>query len=360
MAAHYKIKYKRKRRISIFSIVMLVVTVIIPTVIAITLNYLWNYLEAYESHNPAQVVNHYMDSLAEKNYTEVIKASGFSYDYFNDQRAFDEYITKQFDDNFLNSKALKTGSDGENLKYSIYAGDKKIWTLTLIPDNQKDKYGMQGWTLKTDEINKTNSIKICVPYGSKVFIDEREVPDEYLTADEHGINVYSALDNKEMAPKFSSYEVKELLNKPVVTAVSDTGEAYEISTNSEDNTATAFPKITEEWSTQIDKTIETTAIKYATFTTQDSTFEELSGYLLKESEFYRSIKDFENEWQPEHTFTYDNVAIKDLVKYDEEHFTANISFKYTLNRGARNNSYDVSYNTCFIKADGIWKLVTIY
>ena len=358
MAEHYRTKSRRK--ISIFSIIILAFSFIILIGIVITLNCLWNYLEAYENHNPTNVVNKYINSLEDKDYSKAVAASGFKYDYFNDEKAFGKYISNTFQNDFSKIKSLKSGIDGEKVNYNIYADNKKVSTITLIPDKKADKYGMKGWDIKTAEIKKLYSVKIIAPEAAKVFIDDKEVTPEYITSEKYEIKAYSALDNKDLAPKFSVYEVKDLLNKPIVTSNSSNGEALLVSVDEKTSTAMCMPKMSEEWTEEIKSAVQTAIFKYASYTTTDTTFNDLSAYVYKDCEFFRKIKDFENKWQITHTYSCDNVKFKDIVKYDDEHFTASISFTYNYKRGKTEQPSDVSYNTCFIKENGKWLLVTIY
>lgn len=347
----------KKKKISIFSIFMLILTTLLSISMVFALNYLWDYLEAYEKQNPARIAENYAQKLLEGDFSQIIETSGFQANEFNDEKMLSKYISTLANGNISSIKVFKTGNDGKTLKYGLFCGEKEILSFSLSPDGKKDKFGLEGWKIATEKISGKKQAKIIAPKGAKVYIGNTAVSDRYLKENQHSISAYSVLLNQELAPQFSTYEVSGLLNEPEISAALENGEKCKIS--KQDDSFLAYPEVSKEFENEAKEVVQTAAIKYATYTTQDISFDELSPYLFKESSFYKKIKDFKNEWQPEHTFEYSNVSITNIVKYDETHFSADISFKYTLKRKYRENSYDVNYSMAFIKSDGQWKLVCI-
>ncbi len=347
----------KKNKISIFSIFLLILTTSLSVITVFSLNYLWNYLEAYEKQNPTRISENYAQKLLDGDFSQIIATGGFQTNEFNDEKALSKYINLLANGDISSIRVFKTGNNGKTLNYGIFCGEKEILSFSLSPDGKKDKFGLESWKISTQKITGKKHAKIIAPKGAKVYIDKKIVSDKYLKENLYSINAYSVLLQKELAPQFSTYEVSGLLNEPEISAVLENGEKCKIS--NQDGSFLAYPEISKDFENEAKKIVQNTAIKYATYTTQDTSFDELSTYLFKESEFYKKIKDFKNEWQPEHTFEYTNVAVTNIIKYDESHFTADISFKYTLKRKYRENSYDVNYSTAFIKSNGQWKLVCI-
>ena len=358
MVRQYK-NLKTRFKVNVFSIIMLSLTVILILGITITLNYLWNYLKAYENHNPAKVVNDYVDTLSKNDFSEAVAASSFKYDYFNDEKAFGQYINTKYDNDFKDIKALKSGSDSKKVVYNLYSEDKLVSKIFLERNGKKDNYGLEGWTLSSEQIPTPYSVKVTSPKDVKVFLDGKEVTSEYLTAEKHSIKAYVSLNDQSLAPQFSIYEINNLLNKPVITISSQDSDNYDVTVNS-DNTIVISPKATEKLQNELASVVKETAFEYAKYTTADVTFEQLSHFLYKDTQFYSKIKNFKNQWLSEHTCSYENEKILNLTKYDNEHFTASITFTYTILQSKTKKSYELTYNTSFIKSNGKWLLVAIY
>lgn len=351
---HYQ---KTKPKGLAFHIVLLTFSVIISAGIIFSLYHLWEYLDEYEQHNPTGVVNEFIDILSNKRYDDLLLLTGLELDYFNDTAEFKKYIDLHFFANPGEITALKAKSTGEILNYNIYAGGNIITSLELSPNKTTNKFGMKGWEISLKPIVKKNSIKIFLPKNSQFFVNEKLVTDDFKLPLTYDIIEFPYNDNRDISPYYSIFEVTNLLNPPIIRVVTENGVNCKIIENK--GIFTAFPEISDNQIAEISKLVEKVSIMYAMFTYQDCTFNDISPYLLKDSDFYTRIKSFKNEWQPPHTFSYDNVNISDIVVYDSLHFTAKISFTCKLQRGYNSNTYDISYSPKFYKENDNWLLVTL-
>ena len=346
----YRPGYKKK---SVFWSVVICVFTIVFIGIVLVWNYLWNYLVAYEQHNPSYTVEKYLDLFRNGQLSKLFELESTEFDYFNDEEAYKKYINDNYGNDFSEIKALKTKSEGENLNYNIYLGSKKISEITLSPDGKKGKYDMVGWNLSAhNKYPKNHSVKVCIPSGTALFIDQKEVGKDYLSTEKYTVHDYSELNDQSLAPKFEVYEVKNLLNKPEITVKNKGGK--ELSFTENNGTFYALEAIPADLEKMIKEKSEFVAVKYALYSILDLKFNDISPYFFKDSGYYKKIKSFANDWYKEHTFSYDTVKFGEIIQYDETHIVTNISFTYHVNIGYRTNDYNVKYRMSFIKVGEEW------
>lgn len=344
----------RRRRSHSFAIITVASFVIVLAAIWTALMYLWNYLEAYEGHNPDTAIQEYIAIYKNKDYDAIAKSCGFKYDYFNDADAFAAYMTDSFGD-LSNAKATRIANDGEKLRYNLKNGDKLVTVLTVTPNGNRNRYGLEGWAIAATQggHDGKHSAKVCVPIGAQALIDGKPMSEELLMADSFGVHEYDDLDDEALIPRFATYEVKGLLNVPKIGAAMN-GENFAITEKA--GTHYALPAPDETQLATIKARVEEIAVKYCLYAIQDIKYAELEPYLVKESSYARAIKDFENKWLTEHTFSYDAVKFGDIIQYDGDHVVINISFSYHLKLKYSTKDYDVHYKMSLLRQEGTWLL----
>lgn len=354
MADYFLPKIKKGyRKASVFWPVLIIVFTIVFIGIVFVWNSLWNYLKAYEAHNPIHTVEKYVDFYKNGDISKILKSQGIKFDKFNDENQYYTYIKNTYGDNFKDIKALKTKSEGKKLNYNVYLNDKKIAQLSLSPNGKTDDYNMEGWNISSSSLYKKQySAKIYIPEGNTPYLNNIKVTDEYKLDESYGIDDYNSLDDKSLLPKFVVYEVKELLNKPVVS-VKDKNEK-ELKVTEKDGAYYALPQIDESLKKELEQLTEKIGSDYAKFSTSQIKFEDISPYLVKESSYYKRVKSFVNEWTKERKFSYDNVKFGQIIMYDDTHVVTDISFTYHINLGYKVNNYDVHYKMSLIKINGKW------
>ncbi len=345
---------KPKKKRHIYSIVLMVIFTALMFLSTRVWDFTWEQLEMYESGH----IKHAEEKLSEKfrlNQIDVIlDEKRIEYDRFNRREDYMTYMLEIFGNDYTSAKMTKgrTLEDGSVL-YDVRLGNTKFAEYTLFKNGGY-------WDYKSADLNdelfvKTHSVKVVVPENADVRANGELLGTDFISSETYAVHDFDGLDDKSLIPRFTVYDTGNIfISEPEVSVHAQNGRELVIS---EDNkNLRALPEPTEEQLAEIKAAAEESALVYAMYITQDTSFEPLKKYLVGDSELYRRIKDFYHDWYRDHTTTYDNVVFSDIVMYDEEHFTLHIEFDYHVNIGYRVNDYEVEYTMSLIKLDGVWKI----
>lgn len=345
-----------KRKKSIFPSVLIIVFGILFIAMAFAWEYLYRFLEAYEKNVPTNAANSVAELYKAGNFTKILEMQGVSFDEFNTPEEYAEYIHRVYGEDFSAASAYKTAVDGENQIYTIYCDKTKLCTITISPNGNIDEFGLQGWNVAMEQLTypKLHSVKIYAPENASASVNGIVLGDKNTISEEHSIKAYDDLFDENMRPKFKVYEVTGLLNVPEVSVTDATGAQMKLT--EKNGKFYALPEVSPEFEEMIKARTEEIALKYALYSILDLKFEDISAYLYKDSEYYKRVKSFYNDWYREHTFSYDGVKFEDITVYDDTHCSAHIYFTYHIDIGYKVIDYDVSYNMFYILSDGQWML----
>lgn len=350
---------KPEKKRHTFSIVLLAFFTVLMFLSVCVWDYTWNRLEKYEATNIKRAEEDITEKFRLNKTDEILDEKAVEYDRFNRREDYMKYMLETFGSDYTGAELVKgrTGEDG-TVQYEIYLGNVKFAEYSAVPVS-----GGNGWNCVPADLNdelfvKNHSVKIIVPEGAEVLANGTVLGKEFISAEKYEIHGYDGLDDKTLIPCFTVYDTgKIFISEPEVRAFDKNGRELAIADGEKDLQALiALPEPDGAQLAEIKSAAEKSALTYAMYITQDTSFEPLKQYLVPDSELYRRIKGFYHDWYRDHTTTYDNVVFSDIVMYDEEHFSLHIEFDYHVNIGYRTNDYAVAYTMCLIKLDGEWKI----
>lgn len=347
-------KAKPKKKRHIYSIFLLGFFTVLMFLSTLVWDFTWEQLELYEAGH----IRHAEENLSEKfrlNQTDVIlDEKSIEYDRFNRREDYMTYMLDVFGNDYTSAKMIKgrTLEDGSVL-YDVWLGNTKFAEYTLFKNG--DYWDYTSADLNDQLFVKTHSVKVVVPERAEVRANGEILGGEFVSAEEYTVHDFDDLDDKSLIPRFTVYDTGAIfISEPEVRVYGENGK--ELVLAEEKKILRALPEPTAEQLAEIKAAAEESALAYAMYITQDTSFEPLKKYLVEDSELYRRIKGFYHDWYRDHTTTYDNVVFSDIVMYDENHFTLHIEFDYHVNIGYRVNDYEVEYTMSLIKLDGVWKI----
>lgn len=347
-------KAKPKKKRHIYPIFLLGFFTVLMFLSTLVWDFTWEQLELYEAGH----IRHAEENLSEKfrlNQTDVIlDEKSIEYDRFNRREDYMTYMLDVFGNDYTSAKMIKgrTLEDGSVL-YDVWLGNTKFAEYTLFKSGD-------NWDYTSADLNdalfvKTHSVKVVVPESAEVRANGEILGGEFVSAEEYTVHDFDDLDDKSLIPRFTVYDTGAIfISEPEVQVYGENGKELVLAENKK--ILRALPEPTAEQLAEIKAAAEESALAYAMYITQDTSFEPLKKYLVEDSELYRRIKGFYHDWYRDHTTTYDNVVFSDIVMYDENHFTLHIEFDYHVNIGYRVNDYEVEYTMSLIKLDGVWKI----
>lgn len=346
---------KPKKKIHFFGIFLLILFTLLMAFSVKVWDYTWAQLEVYEQNHIKYAEEAFMEKFRLNRIDEILDEKQLQYDTFNTRDEYKKYMLDIFGGDYTGAKSVKgrTLEDGSVL-YDVYLGNTKFCQYKVSPKQDG------GWTYSVEDnfadlFVKTKSFKAYVPEDAQVFADGIKLDSGYISNEKYEIHDFDDLDDKTLIPRFKVYDSGSIfLNEPQVDIM--TADSGEMIITEGKGAYYALPKPTDEQLAEIKKTAEEAAIVYAKYITQDDKFASLEKYLVKESEFYRKVRNFYHDWYRDHTVTYENVEFSDITMYNENCFKLHIEFDYHVDIGYKTNDYDVEYTMCMIKQDGIWKI----
>ncbi len=345
---------KPKKKRHIYSIVLLGIFTVLMFLSTCVWDFTWEQLELYESGH----IKHAEEKLSEKfrlnQIDAILDEKCIEYDRFNRREDYMTYMLEVFGNDYTSAKMIKgrTLEDGSVL-YDVWLGNTKFAEYSLFKSG--DNWDYKSADLNNELFVRTHSVKVVVPEGAEVRANGELLGNEFISRETYSVHDFDDLDDESLIPRFTVYDTGNIfISEPEVSVQNKNGR--ELVLTEDKKTLRALPEPTAEQLAEIKAAAEESALAYAMYITQDTSFEPLKKYLVEDSELYRRIKGFYHDWYRDHTTTYDNVVFSDIVMYDEEHFTLHIEFDYHVNIGYRVNDYEVEYTMSLVKLDGVWKI----
>ena len=324
---------------------------------------LYFYLYGIENYNSEVYLNNYIELIKSNNYEEIMNYNGIKEDKFNTQKEFAMYIDREYGVNhdktiIVKDSSLSTENDDY---YKVQFNGDIIKQFKVSKTEEKKLFYFNTWQVDKPEQNiYTEYVKVYVPVGIDLFINDVLLTDEHLTNEQEKYSHYSGIKDLDYNhPKLVCYEVDNLMGISSMQAKRKDGGVCDIIQKGNDYKVVVdiSPAELEE----LKPLAEEFAKKYSAFIAEDCKFSELSSYLYKNTEFYDTIKEFYNGWFPEHNqFGYENLMFDKMLWYDENHASIQIKFNYYIIYGNnKKRDYPVAYEIYFAKIDGKWLVTNV-
>ena len=155
----------------------------------------------------------------------------------------------------------------------------------------------------------------------------------------------------------TKYAVDVCFGEPAISVTDKYGAAQELTQDDALAFSCAVPQ-NESLKSICEENVIAVAKKLANFTSEDLSQTKMLKYVSKDSPAYKIIKEFDNQWCPEHvSYEFQNVETSSYYDYGDDCFSCRVSFQYVIHyRSAKDNVYDTAYTLYFYKQGGSFKL----
>lgn len=354
----------KKRKSRIFALCMIIFCGLCLISSCFAWTKLWDFLESYETTNQKYAVDEYMKQYKSNDIVSILNILGVKYDDYNTESEYIKFFKKNYTEDVSQAIALKASTSNDVTTYNVCINKNiKLSEFTLSPDGKKNKYGHEGWKAETiqtaDELfPKYNSAKVYIPKGAVAYVNGTALTSKYRSSEDYSVKFYDGLDDTSLRPEFEVYDTGSIfLNVPQVTVKDADGNDMRI--EEKNGSYYAYSSIDGAELEELKKYAENFSVTHAKFITKDTDFDSVSPYLVQESDYYRKVHSYWNEYYRQHTITYDNLKFSDPIVYDSNHVVIDISFGYHVDIGYMTNDYDVEYTLCLIKINGEWKIASM-
>lgn len=210
------------------------------------------------------------------------------------------------------------------------------------------------WQVSLED-NYIEPIKIYVPKGAKVYIE-----DNYMEINKEevyeGKDRYSILNDKNIFPTLECYTVSNYIDIPNIKVIYKEKDCKLII---KDREIDAVLDLSNSEKTELKEVLLNTAKLYARYITNDAKFSELSSFLYKDTEFYKEVRNFFNDWYAHDDYEFRDVEILGVNQVAENAFYGEVSFNYILKKGKKEFPFPSKYQIYFIKSSDFWEAICI-
>lgn len=352
----------KKRKIHIFSITLLVLFSASLVFYTFVWKYLWGYLESFQKTDQTDIIYTAEEQIKQYSADEFLDKIAIETDKYNTKEDYSIYFKKKYGESLLSATFIKKRSDKKSAEYSIYLNGTEIGCFNIFTDGKPDKFNNEGWDFSIsgnpDIFIPEYGVKIDLPRKCTIKANDLTISPKFLTPNIYKIKEFNVLNDESLQPEYVVYDTgKIFLNDPEISVFSPDGELMNL--KRENQEYTAYYPISDEKLKEIQDFCENYSVTYAKYITKDLNFDSLTEFLYKDSEYYKRVRAYWNEYYRQHEITYDNVTFSEPKIYDPDHVVIDISFDYYVVLSYQTNNYHCDYTLCLLNTDDGWKIASM-
>ena len=349
----------KTRKFPLFAVILLSVLLIMCVAIYFGLKYLWVVLDEYENTMPEYVVDEVGQLFEDKNYDEIIRLSGLAAGKYDSQDDLKNYLEKLFDNGDI-KWGKKAGSNNANC-YVVASGKTEIGQIFIKELEDKTDHGFTEFVFDrlTVPFEAKESVKITVPFKSKVYVNDIELGSDCITESNIKVSALKNIESELSMPYYETYTVSGLIAPASkVRAVSSNGT--ELTLTHPDNAANVYSADfvgDDALQSEIYPIVEDFAKRYSEYLTSDGSFRAAAKYIIYPSSLYTHLRGMETYFYTNHdSYKFENMNPYGFVKYTDELCSASISFDHYLYRsgGTKQYHYKSDFTVFFVDTDDGW------
>lgn len=314
---------------------------------------LLRYLDDFEKSTPTYFIENFTSKLRTGNFQGMMELLGVEGTPMFGEDEYIKYLNDTFYGMPQNIKVFGGKQEGNVFTYQLAIEGKLGIDVQVTQHKGDGKLHLPTYSIKQAPI-EFNEMTIFAPQNVTVFANDVQLTDKHLQVDTHPIDEFDSLMDTNLVPKLVSYKIDGYIDAPKIT-VKD--REFKISSNNVIS-VTAPADIAKE----VEEFAETAAVTYAKFVSKDAKFGDFAKYLVKESEYYNSIRGFSNYWYIDHTApTVLNLKSEDTLQYSNTTFASTVSFDYKVitTKHSFENVIKAKYRMYVIKTDDGYKIANL-
>lgn len=317
---------------------------------------LHSFLKTYEASQPESAVNTLIEKYLEKGDIYSLKEK---YSLKLSDFETEENANAAFKNLIGDSKDLKlyktVTPSGYDLAYCIKSNDTRILNVYLSKDKKYGKFGLSGYTVSLTALPESMYKTATVHTYS--------LADTYI----NGKKADGKLLQNEQLPKLpkmaisgninykQSAKFEYLLNENIKLTAKYNGSDLE----TEIKDGVYFVKgVYDDLSKECKNTAIEAAKAYTAYMQNDTSFANVSKYLLPDTEFYKNVKTSMVIFAWEHNgYEFENVKSGDIHKFTDNLYSVRVSLTQVLKLGAKRYRDNFDKYVYLIKTDNGFKVV---
>lgn len=323
-----------RKKLSLYKKIFLSVVLVFVVLYTIGSVIVWSYLDAFEQSRPKHVAekvfNQYFASL---NIGELVEKFPSDAIEFEDAESINKSVKASFDPKKFVWLEVSSNTD-KSVEYAVSYENKLISYFTVSPTENEIGFGFNEYKLTGAEIflEQCQEILVKVPTGYKLFVNGKEVENEYIT--EAGIEHYSC---KHMLKgvngiTYNLYKMDGFVFEPEIKAVSSSGEAAKVEFNKTEGCYEVGLIYNDELKSRHSDYVIRAISEYTKYMSKDATFGDFAAYLDKSHVIYKKMQSIDTWFKPHESFEITNQKASEFYGYKDGVFSCRVNMKQRIER----------------------------
>lgn len=362
------------KKIPLFWVLYAAITAFFLILLIVGLILLNGYLTAYEAAQPIHGAEEVFEQyFVGERFVEALELAGFETGEFETREAAAAALAKKKEGKEFAFYSVPTG-EGE-AKYNIVLVDPadqakgeenttgelsvqgipstKVATVTLKQSETEGDWGFFGYEFSSLEmfLKGEFSVSVSVPSTSRLTLNGKEIPKEYLTGSaDHKFNAF--LRDGVTGITMDSYRVDGLFLEPTLACTDKNGLEQTLSAD-ENGVLVASLNYDEALREQHSARMLEGMKEYAKYIQDDGSLGRVAPYFDTSSLFYRHIRENTSWFVWDHNgYSFRNESASEFYAFDENTFCCRISFEQVLHHWGKEDYVDPLDMIIFVRKIG--------
>lgn len=287
--------------------------------------FLGNYQKVYDNTRPGLAMEEILEMFKESN-TELI------FQYVEEEKYGDVESMKTSFAAMIDGKEIafdkKAGEFIEERPvYVVTADEQPVAVVRLGKQEQKAKYGLPLWEMKSVEplMKSLGEYSVLIPENVTATINGKEVSADMAVETGIAMEEKQYLQESVTLPDYNRYDLGEIYGEPVIEAKNSSGESLEVALNEKEKCYTVLAGGDDALQAELEDYIIEAVEKYAMYVSNDAAANALDKYFVPNSKLLVGIKKNQREWFDEHLRPeIKNQEIKEFKVYSEDAICARV------------------------------------
>lgn len=342
----------KTKKLGRFPYIIMIISVIFAMTIIIIFSLLWSALERFESNTPESYMRDMLGYVQNGEISSFMSKVEISPSEFFTPEDYKKYLEEKIGENIEDALIEEQNSqseivNGENIKshtFLVYQDGKDGILFTLTAGGMTEN-GNALYSCKQEDI-AFNSMIVRAPSQATVIADGVELTQEYVI-DKKVIAGFDKVADRTDLPHTTTYRLERFIDAPNISVSGEHSSGYLVADNCK-GSESADINIIFDVDKQLRDSIKRFSIDvskaYAMFVSRDLERADFLRRVARDSDFYKSVTNFDNRWFSVHSsYEFQNLTADNVMAYSEKYFSCDVSFNYVVKQNRTEKTYEMNY-----------------
>lgn len=301
---------------------------------------------AEEADLPESAISTYLEQVRNKDFDGIYEDSLIVAPHINSKEDYIAKLEEIYGDADISKIEFAPTEDSDTTKkYALVYQGKYLATLELLRS-------ADGRWLSSTLFTGDNNYVVEVPTGLEITVNGIAIGNEYKTYEDIVATNFTGLQDTSAAPRVDRYELNNLLGKPTIEVVGQSGYG----TLTDVITNTILVGRTSDDASIRDAMITNSKI-CAQFPAREAGLNSVAGVVITNSDFYNRVRTLQNDWFTAHGTSYfSNENAFNIIQQSDNTAVGYFTFDYYATNGEVERTWNAGYQVSLMNVNGSWKI----